>query len=130
MIEETNNGNGNGNDNEATGEHPSLDVLAMLVHETSVSKGFWSRTEEPSMDQIAGKIALAHSELSELLEALRKDKGSTAINEEVSDTLIRVLDIWAALYEWDYVEDSLQESFDDKAKRNMERPAMHGHRWG
>lgn len=110
--------------------HPSLDTIAMLVHETAVEKGFWSRDEEPSMDKIAGKITLIHSELSELLEALRKDKGSEAITEEVSDALIRTLDLWAALYEWDYTEESLQESFDAKAAANKARPAMHGHHWG
>lgn len=117
-------------DNKVTGEHPSLDVISSLVHETSVDHGFWSRDERPSMDQIAGKIALAHSELSELLEALRKDKGPEAINDEIADTLIRILDIYSALYEWDYTDLSLQESFDDKTTANMNRPRMHGHRWG
>lgn len=116
--------------NIVTGEHPSLDVIASLVHETSVNHGFWSREDPPSMDQIAGKIALAHSELSELLEALRKDKGPEAVNDEIADTLIRVLDIYSALYEWDYTDLSLQESFDEKTRRNMERPQMHGHHWG
>ena len=115
---------------EAETGHPSLDLIALRLHETSVSKGFWPKEDRPNMDQIAGKIALAHSEFSELLEALRKDKGPDAVNDEVADVLIRVLDLWAALWQWDYTVGLLQEAFDDKAQRNIERPLMHGHRWG
>lgn len=82
---------------------PSDDASAFLryglawfqrrIHNTAKAKGWW---DEPGND--GEKLALMHSELSEGLEALRKDLQSDhipdfkGIEEELADTIIRILD--------------------------------------
>ncbi|MFB5193160.1 MazG nucleotide pyrophosphohydrolase domain-containing protein [Alicyclobacillus fastidiosus] len=61
------------------------------VHQTAVSKGWY---EQPVA--FTTHIALAHSELSEALEADRKNYGEDKIAEELADVLIRTLDMAAA----------------------------------
>ena len=50
-----------------------LDALAAMLHETAKEKGFWDG--EYSHDKIGNKLALVHSEVTEVLEAIRKSKG-------------------------------------------------------
>jgi NTP pyrophosphatase (non-canonical NTP hydrolase) len=114
-----------------------FDKLAMEVHGIAVSKGFWGEPINAegdlppvSMDRIMAKLALAHSEITEILEALRKNKGPDAVNSEFADTFIRLLDLWAALYKNDIVQGLLQDAFDNKVAANLERPYLHGHKWG
>jgi NTP pyrophosphatase (non-canonical NTP hydrolase) len=57
-----------------------LDALSALLHETAREKGFWDG--EYSHDKIGNKLALVHSEVTEVLEAIRKNKGSEYIVEE------------------------------------------------
>ena len=70
-----------------------LNKLAEEIHQISVEKGFY---EEPRT--FGERIALMHSELSEALEADRKnlmdDKlpHRTGIEVELADCLIRILD--------------------------------------
>lgn len=108
----------------------NFDHLATMVHDTAVSKGFWEVDEKPSFDKIAAKLALVHSEVTEILEAIRKSKGSEKICEEFADAIIRLLDLYAALYDSDMVIDSLQEAFNDKTVVNDRRERLHGHVWG
>ncbi|WAH39513.1 nucleoside triphosphate pyrophosphohydrolase family protein [Alicyclobacillus dauci] len=61
------------------------------VHQTAVSKGWY---ENPVA--FTTHIALAHSELSEALEADRKNHGEDKVAEELADVLIRTLDMAAA----------------------------------
>jgi len=64
------------------------------VHEIAVDKGWWE------VDRNDGEmIALMHSELSEALEGLRRGnkesehiKGFTAVEEELADVVIRIMD--------------------------------------
>jgi len=105
-----------------------LQGLARIIHETSVKKGFY---EPPViMDKVAAKIALIHSEGTEVLEALRKSKGAEAVTEEVADIIIRTLDLHDWLVELDMATDDLDEVMGVKMVKNENRPPKHGHVWG
>lgn len=75
-----------------------LDDLAQEIHRWARGKGFYDRERigygdirmvNPSMP--AEKLALIHSEVSEVLEALRdEDRDNEA--EELADIIIRILD--------------------------------------
>lgn len=101
-----------------------LDALAALLHETAVEKGFWDG--EINYDKFGNKLALVHSEVTEVLEALRKRKGSESIVEEMADVLIRLLDLYAAMMNYGNIEHSLDEILDKKLNINKERPRLHG----
>lgn len=102
--------------------------IASRIHTNSVKKGFYD--EPVVMDKVAAKIALIHSECTEVLEALRKNQGQKAVTEEINDILIRTFDLHDWLVELDLATDDLDESFDSKMRKNENRPAKHGHSWG
>ena len=101
-----------------------LDALAALLHETAIEKGFWDG--EIGYDKIGNKLALVHSEVTEVLEAIRKNKGSEEVVEEMSDVLIRLLDIYAAMRNTGDVIHSFDEVLNKKINVNKERPKLHG----
>jgi NTP pyrophosphatase (non-canonical NTP hydrolase) len=109
-----------------------LEKVRDRCHRNSKDKGFWDEQEVPFLNaaprEVGGlervlvkekpwsfgeKIALIHSELSEMFEAWRKNKTTcdknisiidsvgvrqiTAIEEEVADTFIRLLDLCGKL---------------------------------
>ena len=131
-----------------------LDALAALVHETAKEKGFWPTKYYTSVDDysevpeathnlfaepnvvaqvteeaIYTKLALVHSEVTEVLEAIRKDQGEDKVVEEMADILVRLLDLWAALKNTGQVERSLDEAIQTKMKVNEGRPKLHGNRF-
>ena len=101
-----------------------LDALAALLHETAREKGFWDGNY--SHDKIGNKLALVHSEVTEVLEAIRKSHGSEKIVEEMADVIIRLLDLYAAMRDENLVEHSFDEVLDKKLNINKERPRLHG----
>jgi NTP pyrophosphatase (non-canonical NTP hydrolase) len=101
-----------------------LDALSAILHETAIEKGFWDG--EYSNDKIGNKLALVHSEVTEVLEAIRKSKGSEHIVEEIADILIRTLDVYAAMRNENVVVDSLDEILNKKININKDRPRLHG----
>lgn len=101
-----------------------LDVLAAILHETAREKGFWD--QKTDINFILSKIALIHSEGSELLEAIRKEKDDQEIVYEIVDILIRTLDLYAALRNEGFVLKSLDEALHEKHTINSGREFMHG----
>ena len=101
-----------------------LDVLAALLHETAIEKGFWDKPK--NFDVFGNKLALVHSEVTEVLEAMRKNKGSEEIVEEMVDILIRTLDLYASMRNGGFVEHSLDEVLFKKMEKNKDRPKLHG----
>lgn len=101
-----------------------LDALAAVLHETAIEKGFWDG--ETTYDKIGNKIALCHSELTEILEAIRKDKPKELIVEEFADSIIRILDLYAAMMNAEMINDSLDEAMEKKIEKNSYRPRLHG----
>ncbi len=101
-----------------------LDAFAAVLHELALEKGFWDG--EITYDKIGNKLALVHSEVTEVLEAIRKDKGSEEIVEEIADVIIRLLDLYAAMMNEGFVEHSLDEVMDNKINKNKERQRLHG----
>lgn len=101
-----------------------LDALSAILHETAKEKGFWEG--QYSYDKIGNKIALVHSEVTEVLEAIRKNQGSEKIVEEMADIIIRLLDIYAAMRNENQVSHSLDEVLENKINKNKDRPRLHG----
>ena len=107
-------------------KYMNLSETGYLVHRTSVEKGFYEH--EIDVNFVLSKIALLHSECSELLEAVRKDKGQTEIMDEVADTFIRLVDLVEALKEGGFVDQDvlLHDAIENKMQVNSERPQKHG----
>ena len=101
-----------------------LDALSAILHETAREKGFWDG--EYSNDKVGNKLALVHSEVTEVLESIRKSNGSESIVEEMADVIIRLLDIYAAMRNEEQILHSLDEVLEAKINKNKERPRLHG----
>lgn len=104
-----------------------LDDLAEQLHETAVKKGFWP--EEVDDIFIAKQCMMIVSEVTELMEAIRKDKGEEEIAMETADIFIRTLDLYAGLVEAGYTTISLDYALQEKANINKDRPEKHGVRF-
>ncbi len=101
-----------------------LDALAAVIHETAIEKGFWEGPK--NHDKIGNKLALVHSEVTEVLEAIRKNKGSQQVVEEMADVVIRLLDIYASMMNGGLIEHSLDEELNKKMEVNSSRARLHG----
>lgn len=103
----------------------SLDALADELNSVARSKGFWD--DDVNIHFILAKLALVHSEVSEVLEAVRKRKGDEIIVEEMADIIIRLLDLYAGMKREGWILPvSLDATIADKNAINQNRPRMHG----
>lgn len=104
-----------------------LNDFSFTINANARAKGFWDAdTEDNRIIFYLKQLAMVHSEVSEVLEAIRKEKGDDVVVEELADIIIRVLDLWAGMSTDGYTNASLQESLNKKVATNRERPNMHG----
>lgn len=101
-----------------------LDGLAATLHQTSVEKGFWDGPTDTGV--VNTKLLLIHSEVTEVMEAIRKDKGELEVVKELADILVRTLDLYAGMMDAELVHDSLHDVFEMILEKNKERPQKHG----
>lgn len=98
-------------------------TFAKRINQTTIEKGFWHEGADRNKAEM---IALMHSELSEMLEAVRKphkDEHCPAFDNEVielADLIIRALDYAVG---WNL---PLLDALEAKAAFNAGRPPMHG----
>ena len=104
-----------------------FDDLAELVHGIAKEKKFWP--EEVDDIFIAKQCMMIVSEVTEMMEAIRKDKGEEEIAKEFADVLIRTLDLYSGLVEAGYTTLSLDWAVSEKIKINNDRPEKHGVRF-
>ena len=104
-----------------------FDDLAKEIHKNAVDKGFWDRTVDPIF--IAKQMMMIVSEVSEAMEAVRKDMDADQISDEFADIIIRTLDLYAGIAEAGYVKKSLDYAIKEKMERNTHRPKKHGVRF-
>lgn len=100
-----------------------LNQFQALCHEQMLRQGFW----EGSADNFGSKVALVHTELSELLEANRnnieqddKIPDFTGEEAEAADVFVRLMDM-SGRYEWRFGEALIA-----KMLHNLTRPYKHG----
>ena len=101
-----------------------FDEIAKELHEVAVEKGFWP--EEVDDIFITKQLMMVVSEAVEVMEAIRKSHGPEAIADEMADIVIRTLDLYAGLREYEYVNDTLDAAFEKKTGYNKTRPERHG----
>jgi NTP pyrophosphatase (non-canonical NTP hydrolase) len=115
-----------------------FDEVAKELHETAVEKGFWGvayknqvwQEGRESLDIFMTKqLMMIVSEAVEVMEAIRKSKGPEEVADEMADIIIRTLDLYAGLREFEYVNGSLDEAFEKKTGFNKLRPERHGVRF-
>lgn len=101
----------------------SIESMQEQIFSAMKANGFW----EGLQDNFGAKTALVHSELSEMLEANRKDVRHddkvpmfTGEEAEAADTIIRLLDM-AGRYNW-----RLGEAIVAKMQHNLRREYKHG----
>ena len=104
-----------------------FDDLAIALHETAVAKGFWPEDIDDIF--IAKQCMMIVSEVTEVMEAVRKDKGEEEIAKEVADILIRTLDLYSGMVEAGYTRESLDYILNKKSEFNKTRPEKHGVRF-
>ena len=106
-----------------------LDAMAIDLHKNARDKGFWPEPEDVDDIFIAKQLMMIVSEVTEVMEAIRKDKGEEEITKEFADILIRTLDLYAGVVNAGYTRLSLDQALKEKVEFNKTRPEKHGVRF-
>jgi NTP pyrophosphatase (non-canonical NTP hydrolase) len=106
-----------------------FDNLAIELHKNATEKGFWPNLEDVDDIFIAKQLMMIVSEVTEVMEAIRKDKGEEEITKEFADILIRTLDLYAGVVDAGYTKLSLDQALREKVDFNKTRPEKHGVRF-
>ena len=103
-----------------------LDTYVDTCHAIAKSKGFWDDNVDHNF--ILAKLALIASEVSEVLEAYRKEQGSDKIAEEMADIFIRLADLYGGMQEYGIINPFLdfEGVVDSKVNTNANRERKHG----
>lgn len=103
-----------------------INELTKDIHKNARNKGFYEGYDELDTNIVAlVKLSLVHSEVSEVLEELRKpDIDMEKVAEEIADILIRSLDL-AAFLKIDNIGDVTL----NKHNVNKDRPYKHNKRF-
>ncbi|MFH1977743.1 MAG: hypothetical protein ABIJ92_00255 [Candidatus Aenigmatarchaeota archaeon] len=103
----------------------NLKKLTEMVLEQAKGKGFGTKPEEVN---VAEKIALIHSEVSEAYEAYRKKniEGKDGFNEELGDVIQRVLHL-CGIFDID-IEKEILKKLEHNKKREWEWKKMNENR--
>jgi NTP pyrophosphatase (non-canonical NTP hydrolase) len=106
-----------------------FDNLATNLHQDAIEKGFWPHEDDVDDIFIAKQCMMIVSEVTEVMEAIRKDKGEEEITKEFADILIRTLDLYSGVVEAGYTRLSLDQALREKVEFNKTRPEKHGVRF-
>jgi NTP pyrophosphatase (non-canonical NTP hydrolase) len=104
----------------------SMQEIGERAHKLAKQNGFWD--DDVDANFVLAKLALIHSEASEVLEAYRKSKGEAAIAEECADIFIRLIDLYVGLQEHQIISPGLDFDMAVAMKMNINgsRPRKHG----
>jgi len=104
-----------------------LDDMAIELHKAATEKGFWPEDIDDIF--VAKQCMMIVSEVTEVMEAIRKDKGEEEITKEFADIIIRTLDLYAGVVEAGYTRLSLDNALNEKVEFNKTRLEKHGVRF-
>ena len=102
----------------------NLTEYAWGVHQNAINKGFWDSNN--GVNFYIKQCAMIHSEVTEIVEAIAKDKGEEQIVKEMADVIIRLCDLWAGMNHDGVLKIQLEQALREKAEFNKTRPRMHG----
>ena len=105
-----------------------IHTMSLHVHNIALHHGFWDTDEQ---SHLGAKLALVHSEVSEMLEEVRKPTTEMSKNcpliqsaaEEAADVVIRVMDLCAKMGL------PLGDAIVQKVRFNSTRDFRHGKRF-
>lgn len=104
----------------------ALDTVAKEFNDLANSKGFYDSLKMDEFNSQAKQLMMITSEVVEVMEALRKNKGQEAVMSEMADIMIRLLDFYWAIKQAGVVEKSFTDAIIEKHNMNRGRPMMHG----